>query len=340
MTTPLLTIAIPTYERPGALLKVLVRLLPQLTTACRVTLLDNASPSGFPPAIAELVAPYGDAVRIVRNRVNIGMAGNFLRCFELCETEWLWLLCDDDVPTEDAVRAILAHTKRYPEAVFVNFTNALVTRQEPIVTTGVDDLVARIDHFGLVLFASVGLYRVRALLPHLRMGFHHAYTMAPHLAMVLAAAGAGEKCVLSPSSVVHAQSVDGLAGQWSHLDACLAMGTLAELPMAAVSRRRLLPLVARTLTIEAPAYQLLGRLVRGQEHRQGAQYFLDQIYARTWYGHRAPLVWLKYRAYRAMMRVPSVGFAFFQWVKRRRGRTAAEMVVPDRYDRTDATPAP
>ena len=332
--TPRLTIAIPTYERPGALLKVLTRLLPQLTPDCTVLVVDNASPSGLPPGLAPLVAPYGEQVRVVVNGVNRGMSGNFLTCFAACDTEWMWLLCDDDVPTADAIRDVLAHVDCHPDAAFVNFTNAHVTRTTPVVTTGIDAFVAGIDHFGLVLFASVGLYRAAAIQPHLRLGFHHAYTMAPHVALVLAAARAGGTCVLATARIVESQSVDGLAGQWSHLDACLAMGTLAEIPMAPSSRRLLLAHIARTLTLEAPAYQLLGRLTDGRETADGARFYLDQAYARTWYGQRSPGAWLRYRVYRAMLRTPATGFSFFQWIKRRRGRRAEEMVVPDRYDRT------
>jgi glycosyltransferase involved in cell wall biosynthesis len=343
VTTPTLTIAIPTYRRPEALRKVLARLLPQLTPACRVVVLDNASPEGWPADITACVAPYGDAVRLTRNRVNLGMSGNFLRCFESCETEWLWLLCDDDEPTATAVAEVLAHCDRHGDAAFINFTTAHVRRTAPVTATGLDALIARIDDFGLLLFASVGLYRMPAILPHLRLGFHHAYTMAPHLALVLAAARAGETCVLATSQIVEAQSVGGVAGQWSHLDACLAMNTLAELPMAPASRRRLLSMIASTLTLEAPAYQLLGRQVQGDIDGDSARYYLDQVFGRTWYGHRAWSVWVKYRLYRLMLRHPSRGFAFFQWIKRRRGRTADEMVVPDRYDRTappgDADPS-
>jgi hypothetical protein len=338
VTTPLLTIAIPTYRRPDALRLVLARLMPQLTAECRVVVQDNDVTGRLPDDLAALAATHPAQVRLVRNRVNLGMAGNFLRCFETCDTEWLWLLCDDDVPTPGAVADVLAHCRRYPEVAFVNFTNAHVRRASPVVTQGLDGLVAGIDDFGLLLFASVGLYRMPAVLPHLRFGFHHAYTMAPHLALVLATARAGERCVLATCQVVEDQSVGGLAGQWSHLDACLAMNTLAELPMAPPSRRRLLELVAATLTLEAPAYQLLGRLVQGEQDVESARYYLDQAYARTWYGHTSFTTWARYRAYRLMLRWPQAGFAFFQWVKRRRGRTADEMVVPDRYDRTSASP--
>jgi hypothetical protein len=338
VTTPSLTIAIPTYRRPEALRLVLARLLPQLTADCRVVVQDNDPTGGRPDDLTAMAPTRPDQVRLVRNRVNLGMAGNFLRCFETCDTEWLWLLCDDDVPTPDAVAEVLAHCRRYPDAAFVNFTNAHVRRGRPVVTQGLDELVAGIDDFGLLLFASVGLYRMPAVLPHLRFGFHHAYTMAPHLALVLATARAGERCVLATSRVVEDQSVGGLGGQWSHLDACLAMNTLAELPMAPTSRRRLLGLIAETLTLEAPAYQLLGRLVQGEQDVASARYYLDQVYTRTWYSHAALATWIRYRAYRVMLRWPQAGFAFFQWVKRRRGRTAEEMIVPDRYDRTSTAP--
>ena len=104
MTIMHLTIAIQTYNRPNELLVLLHRLLPMLDSRCKVLIVDNCSEE---PVAEKQRRVLGDWPRvdltIVRNRVNVGGGANILRCFELCQTEWLWVLGDDDLPTEGAV---------------------------------------------------------------------------------------------------------------------------------------------------------------------------------------------------------------------------------------------
>lgn len=59
----------------------------------------------------------GVQCRVVRKRANIGANANVLRCFELCETEWIWILGDDDHGLPGAVDKILAHLGRRPTTV-------------------------------------------------------------------------------------------------------------------------------------------------------------------------------------------------------------------------------
>src|SRR5207302_549928 len=115
-------IAIPTYNRNRFLVETVQRLLPQLSAACRLLIIDNCSDEPAAEALRPVIGAETDApVRIVRNGVNVGAIANIMRCFELCETEWMWLLGDDDRPEPDAVSTILAHIRSQPAALFFNF---------------------------------------------------------------------------------------------------------------------------------------------------------------------------------------------------------------------------
>ena len=102
-----LTITIPTYNRSEALSKTVRQLLPQLTQECNLLIVDNASETPAIAVLGELLLAWPDVnIQIHRNRYNVGMCGNFMRCFELCDTEWLWILGDDDIPCPDAIKKI------------------------------------------------------------------------------------------------------------------------------------------------------------------------------------------------------------------------------------------
>ena len=80
-----LTIAIPTYNRNEILYKNIKKLLPQITDECRVVIFDNCSDIPIKGTIEDLVEANSHIdISIVRNRYNIGMTANILKCFEEC----------------------------------------------------------------------------------------------------------------------------------------------------------------------------------------------------------------------------------------------------------------
>jgi glycosyltransferase involved in cell wall biosynthesis len=105
---PLLTIAIPTYNRAGCLKELFSVLASQLKDEKRVELMisDNASPDETPSLVKELEAK-GLPVRYIRNPQNIGPDGNFLQCFEQAHGKYVWLFSDDDLIVPGAVAKIL-----------------------------------------------------------------------------------------------------------------------------------------------------------------------------------------------------------------------------------------
>jgi abequosyltransferase len=95
---PLLTIAIPTYNRAWCLRELLPVLLEQLENEPRVELIisDNASPDETPSVVEEFVG-RGLRVRYIRNAQNIGPDANFVQCFEQARGKYVWIFSDDDL---------------------------------------------------------------------------------------------------------------------------------------------------------------------------------------------------------------------------------------------------
>jgi glycosyltransferase involved in cell wall biosynthesis len=89
----MLYITIPTYNRAAALKKTLEIILPQLHENAQCVVLDNCSTDATPDVVAhaQRQSPY---LRTIRHGVNVGGGANFLRCFEVAPTGWIWLLSD------------------------------------------------------------------------------------------------------------------------------------------------------------------------------------------------------------------------------------------------------
>jgi abequosyltransferase len=105
---PLLTIAIPTYNRSRYLRELLSALHDQVVREPQVELIisDNASPDDTPAVVAEF-QEQGLPVRYLRNPENIGADGNFLQCFEQARGKYFWLFGDDDVLLPGALRLLV-----------------------------------------------------------------------------------------------------------------------------------------------------------------------------------------------------------------------------------------
>lgn len=106
---PLLTIAIPTYNRSGCLAQLLEFLAPQLAGETRVELLisDNASPDDTPEVVASFQA-RGTELTYSRNETNIGSDANFIRCYEMARGEYVWIFGDDDIIVPGGLQEVLS----------------------------------------------------------------------------------------------------------------------------------------------------------------------------------------------------------------------------------------
>lgn len=107
---PLLTIAIPTYNRAKFLDHLLSTLFDQIHGKHQVELMisDNASPDDT-PSVVERYQNAGLSIRYVRNPENIGADRNILQCFELADGKYVWIFADDDVIEPTGLATVLTH---------------------------------------------------------------------------------------------------------------------------------------------------------------------------------------------------------------------------------------
>lgn len=108
---PLLSLAVPTFNRAEFLAELLEAVLPQFTgTAAEnaeLLISDNCSEDNT----AEVVAGFqvrGLPCRYLRNQMNVGADGNFLQCLNEARGKYVWVLGDDDLLAPNALRDLLS----------------------------------------------------------------------------------------------------------------------------------------------------------------------------------------------------------------------------------------
>ncbi len=108
---PVLSIAIPTWNRCSELADLLQVLVPEIADALRsgvVQLLvsDNGSTDGTEALVRRHIA-QAPSIEYHRHPENIGSDANFVECFERARGTYFWLFSDDDVLTPGTVRRLL-----------------------------------------------------------------------------------------------------------------------------------------------------------------------------------------------------------------------------------------
>ena len=116
MDTPLLTIAIPTFNRAAILARALQHLCPQLAEFAAIVdviVSDNASIDNTSEVIKHYQDTYPDIAFVHhRNDTNVGFFGNAKVCRGLAHGKYLWLLSDDDFVGADILTQIIGALRR------------------------------------------------------------------------------------------------------------------------------------------------------------------------------------------------------------------------------------
>lgn len=121
---PLLTIAIPTFQRPQVLMEAVGSALAQHDPGCTYEVLVVDNDPDAESETSRLMAGYDDPrLRYYRNERNIGLFNNWNRCFQLARGRWVALLHDDDLLGPGYLDAMLDQLRRRPHAgaILANF---------------------------------------------------------------------------------------------------------------------------------------------------------------------------------------------------------------------------
>ena len=179
-----LTIAIPTYNRPEPLRQTLLALRSQANEDVELVVVDNASIPPAEPVVDEVMAGSAWAIRVIRNAANVGMCANILRCFEVANTEWLWVLSDDDVVDPAAVETILDIVRQHPQLLFATCSIPALPIASDRLCESVDAFFQALDSIPRIIFISSSIYHRQRLVPYLSLAYNFIDSGSPHTALL------------------------------------------------------------------------------------------------------------------------------------------------------------
>jgi glycosyltransferase involved in cell wall biosynthesis len=239
---PILTIAIPTFNRPEKLLKQVEMVSSQLRDGVELLIVDNASSHDpFELLSSHSAQLEAGSIRVHRNIANVGLAGNICRCLELADGEWLWLLGDDDLARPDAVAQILAAISDWsiakpedPPCIGGHFSTGIHQYPEARMidtSEGYWSSLAHEERFSNALFLSSCVFHSEQARRHLRTAFMQIYSAAPHIAVFAAGLIAGDCVRLESRFIVDVGKADNGA-TWNRLVVLAGITSLVDLPGA------------------------------------------------------------------------------------------------------------
>jgi len=117
---PLLTIAIPTYNRLKLLDETLQSVLRQVTPQVEILVCSNASQDGTDDLMEGYCKKY-EFIRYLKSDINRGIDANIHKCTEEARGEFVHLLSDDDILLPGAIDELLRKIEGYPETDFFYF---------------------------------------------------------------------------------------------------------------------------------------------------------------------------------------------------------------------------
>ncbi len=267
---------------------------------------------------------FADRVRFVRNRTNIGGGANQLRCMLECETEWMWLVGDDDPALPEAIATIQSTIAAHPDATYINFACLVFDYgyDRDVVCRGLESFVRQLTCGPNLLFIPTGVYNVKRLGDAVRWGHHFTYSQAVHVAVILKALGADGVAVLSPRPLLDLEALarEAPLEAWPRIYLNMCIGVLLDVEMSRAARMRLASLIGGMIVTPFRTFVTLLHEQRVQELGHNALYRFDQIthrlyrYTNPWFAHlAAPLL-------RLALMVPALGaVTHFLYSKLRRG---------------------
>lgn len=158
MEIPILTIAIPTFNRLEKLKKCLQRVLEEISNK-QVELLvsDNASIDGTQEFMHSMCEIY-PTISYYRNNSNVGADRNFLNCFNKATGEYILILSDDDILLPGAVNSILEVLFNKP--IFVHLNSCGLMNDNPLMygTPKFKEEGARVYYDKNDILNDIGIY--------------------------------------------------------------------------------------------------------------------------------------------------------------------------------------
>ncbi len=113
---PLISIAIPTYNRAVFLENLLNHIAPQAQETgdlVQICISNNCSTDNTREVIIKFMEKYPDLIRYNENEKNLGIDRNLLKVMEMAQGDFVWLLGDDDMMVNNGIKKVIDFINTY-----------------------------------------------------------------------------------------------------------------------------------------------------------------------------------------------------------------------------------
>ncbi len=122
---PLVSVCIPAYNNAEYIEETIRAVLAQTYENLELVVVDDCS-GDETPELVERIAAEDSRVRLVRNKKNLGMVGNWNKCLLEASGEYMKLLCADDILKPESIEYELKPLLKYPEVTLVSSDTELI----------------------------------------------------------------------------------------------------------------------------------------------------------------------------------------------------------------------
>lgn len=266
-----LTIAIPTYNRLFFLKENIDSILRQLNQYCKLLIIDNCSEYDIKKELGAILHEYKNVdIEIIVNHVNIGGNANILRCFEVCKTNWLYIIGDDDFLLDNSINTILNDIKQYNDYCYFNYKwnpELKWSDKRPLSTCTFESFINNVEGISQILFISSNVYNLQYFRPLVHLGHHFNLSNASHLAMLLIKIDSDStlKVLLSDHIIVN-NGFDKMGAEFkfNNSDLFVNIRLLLDLPMSEISKKILYLKLSKSFTL----FNLLNSLLVDYENNK------------------------------------------------------------------------
>lgn len=154
---PILTIAIPTFNRASSLEILLKQLEKELNDDVEVLVSDNNSQDDTERLMKSYIKK-NPKILYNRNKANLEFNGNIRVLYEKSRTQYIWFICDDDTITPGAIKIIVKELQKYEPTVAIfsnNWINPFGEKKiSTIHKTTMHDSLATFDDYQPLMRAT------------------------------------------------------------------------------------------------------------------------------------------------------------------------------------------
>ncbi|MBS9423351.1 glycosyltransferase family 2 protein [Photorhabdus caribbeanensis] len=261
-------IIIPTYNRNEVLKKnisILMDIIKKHSHTIKVIILDNASPIPVSITLSKLLSEHTeDELQIIRHKYNIGGNANIPLAFQYSDSDYVWVLSDDDIPAEDSINTIIRTINKNPECALYNFDSCEYGSKQDtsIITIGTHEFIKNMVPINKVMFISDCVWNSQIIGNNLRFAFFYQSTCAPILCALITSLGNDGRVVFSSEKLVKYGSEESPEStHFPLIPIALGLPSIRNLPLDSTSIKLLDSNIAKALKIWIKPHNIIHQLL-------------------------------------------------------------------------------